>query len=245
MDGVLRAIKDAGAASGGRAPRAERRRPGADRLGSDRPLPRFFVPADPVFLLEGAGRSYKHGFDDLHSESGNLACRLSGHTVTSLSPSTLAEGAGGAVRGEDLLARGLDHGGVPPECEDLLRELALLDPGSAETAAAVRGRAGHWIAAAALQVNAQVYAVEQTAWWIARDDRRDARAAARATPGSPGPCRRRSPSPCRWPRGSRCTWTGRSTSRRDRPGRLGPGGGRLRRGGRDARPHRTPRRCAP
>ncbi len=92
--------------------------------------------------------------------------------MTSLSPATLADGPGGAVRGEDLLARGVDHGGVPPECEDLLRELAVLDPGSAETAAAA-GSAGRRVAAATLRGHAQVYAVEQTAWWIARDDRRD------------------------------------------------------------------------
>ncbi|MCV2396524.1 hypothetical protein OEB99_19615 [Actinotalea sp. M2MS4P-6] len=176
MDSVLRQVKD-----GLRVDSPVRvgvpRPPGADApaetVASERPLPRFFVPSDPVFLLEGAGRSYKHGFDDLHSETGSLVCRLSGHTVRSLSPFTLSEGAGGAVRGEDLLARGLDHGGIPPECEDLLRELALLDPGGAETAAAVSS-VGRGLNAERLQVNARVYAVEQTAWWIARDERRDA-----------------------------------------------------------------------
>ena len=129
----------------------------------------------------------------MHAESGNLVCRLSGHTVTGLSPSLLATGPGGSVSGADLLARGIDHGGVPPECEDLLAELALTDPGSAETAAQSRsasiasiaavtgaapGQAPGVAAAAATseQDAAQVYAVEQAAWWITRDDRRDSAA---------------------------------------------------------------------
>ncbi|WP_426595714.1 hypothetical protein ACPPVS_08900 [Cellulomonas sp. McL0617] len=150
----------------------------AETVDSERALPRYFMPADPVFLLEGAGRSFKHGSDGLHTETGTLVCRLSGHTTTSLAPSVLAQAGGAAVRGQDLLDRGLEHGGIPPECDDLLAELALLDPGSAPTA--VRNPSGTARFARAdaaanvdLEAQARVVATEQTAWWIARDERRD------------------------------------------------------------------------
>ena len=139
-----------------------------------RALPRFFMPADPVFLLQGAGRSFKHGGDSLHAESNKLVCRLSGHTVTALAPRQVQNlPGGGSVTGADLLERGIDHGGVPVECNDLLRELALLDPGSASVAAQAATRGARRIAARALNNAAQVFAVEQMAWHVSRDDRRD------------------------------------------------------------------------
>lgn len=173
LDSVLKVAQEAATNISVRVPQAPHADPPAETVTADRALPRFFVPADPVILVEGGGRSFKHGFDGLHAESGRLVCRLSGHTVTGLSPTRLIALPGGALRGEDLLQRGIDHGGVPVECEDLLRELALLDPGSAETAA--RTRVGGTPAAAGgnLRAVAQVYAVEQTAWWIGRDERRD------------------------------------------------------------------------
>jgi hypothetical protein len=192
MDTLVKGIKDALVVPVA-VPPAPNAAAAEQTVSSDRALPRYFVPADPVFLLENAGRSFKHGSDGMHAESGNLVCRLSGHTVTGLSPSLLATGPGGSISGADLLVRGIDHGGVPPECEDLLAELALTDPGSAETAARTRsasiasiaavtgaapGQAPSVAAAAAIseQDAAQVYAVEQAAWWITRDDRRDSAA---------------------------------------------------------------------
>ena len=197
MDTLVKGIKDALVVPVA-VPPAPNADPGEQTVSSDRTLPRYFVPADPVFLLENAGRSFKHGSDGAHAESGLLVCRLSGETVSGLAPSLLAAGPGASVRGADLLARGVDHGGVPPECEDLLAELALTDPGSAETAARSRaasiaaiaaggatpggtpgtapGASPAAAAAAAIseQDAAQIYAVEQAAWWITRDDRRDA-----------------------------------------------------------------------
>jgi len=139
-----------------------------------RALPRFYVPADPVFLLEGAGRSFKHGGDSLHAESNQLVCRLSGHTVTSLSPRQVQHLTDGRpVTGADLLGRAIDHGAVPIECNDLLRELALLDPGSASVAVAATTRGTRRKAAKELSDAAEVFAVEQMAWQVSRDDRRD------------------------------------------------------------------------
>jgi len=176
MDTLVRKVTEAIEVPVAIIPPAPNADPAEETVSAERALPRRFIPADPVFLLENAGRSFKHGSDHLHAESGNLVCRLSGHTVTSLSPSLLITGPGGSVRGEDLLQRGVDHGGVPPECEDLLAELALLDPGSAETAATSRAASVGGAAAGALEDVARVYAVEQTAWWITRDDRRDSAA---------------------------------------------------------------------
>ena len=158
-------------------PRAANSEPPAETVAAKRALPRFFVPADPVFLLQGAGRSFRHGSDTMYAESSRLVCRLSGSTVAELAPAALRDRLpSGAIRGADLLQRGVDHGGVPVECDDLLRELALLDPGSAtsaaSTVAAIAGPAGGQAAAAGGELPTLI-AVEQSAWWVARDERRD------------------------------------------------------------------------
>jgi hypothetical protein len=64
----------------------------------------------------------------------------------------------------------VDNGSVPPECEDLLRELVLLDPGSAE--ALVRANRNPRMPApndAAVLTDARKATVEQTVWWALRD----------------------------------------------------------------------------
>jgi len=146
----------------------------AETVSVQRSLPRFFMPADPVLLVQGAGRSFKHGSDSLHTESNKLACRLSGHTVTELAPrQALKLPGGGAVRGGDILERPVDHGGVPVECTDLLNELALLDPGSASVAVRATARGRTRIPTAVHDDLARVFATEQVAWWVGRDERRD------------------------------------------------------------------------
>lgn len=136
-----------------------------------RSLPRFFFPADPVFLLQGAGRSFKHGADGRFSEDGRLICRLTGFVLTELACSAITGGPIGrpAVSGDDLLERGIENGGVPPECEDLLREVALLDPGTSVPAAQV----STGLQGAQLVSQARNFAVEQTAWWSTWDPRTD------------------------------------------------------------------------
>jgi IPT/TIG domain len=134
-----------------------------------RTAPRFFFPADPVFLVQNADRSYKHGYDGRFSEDGNLVCRLSGFTVTELSCSDQsAPGGRHALSGSDILDRGVENGSVPPDCEDLLQELILLDPGSAYAAAQVNAVAG-----VDLAPRIQNLQVEQTSWWATRDTRVD------------------------------------------------------------------------
>ncbi len=135
-----------------------------------RSLPRFFQPADPILLIQGGARSFKHGADGRFTQDGKLICRLTGFCVTELS--CMAFGRipiRPSVTGDDVLERGVENGSVPYECEDILRETALLDPGTAPAAAQAAGSTG----TAALEV-ANRFMVEQTAWWSTRDPRFDA-----------------------------------------------------------------------
>jgi hypothetical protein len=133
-----------------------------------RAQPRFFHPMDPVVLVQGGRRSFKHGGDGRFTDDGTLVCRLSGFTVTSI---TVDLGGPALVKrvvtGDELLDRPVDHGGVPLECEDLLRETVLLDPGSSAAIVAALAPPGEPTLA---QRNVLV---EQTVWWTLRDPRID------------------------------------------------------------------------
>jgi len=134
-----------------------------------RTAPRFFFPSDPVFLVQNADRSYKHGYDGRFSEDNKLICRLTGFAITELScTDTVNANARYAVVGDDIVERGVENGSVPPECEELLRELVLLDPGSAYAAAQVSAPPN-----TNLNTRIQNLQVEQTAWWATRDLRVD------------------------------------------------------------------------
>ena len=103
---------------------------------------------------------------------------------------------------DPILERSISNGSVPPECEDLLREVVILDPSaavnlaqaaltpvspfrvSAAAATAATPRAASASASASAppttaptttQINAvaQNFMVEQTAWWATRDPRFD------------------------------------------------------------------------
>jgi hypothetical protein len=79
--------------------------------------PPWFFPADPVVSLRGVNRSLRHGYGGRFSSDGSLACRVSGQERVQFA---------GLVDGAELVAP-LGHGGLPPECDDLLREAALDD----------------------------------------------------------------------------------------------------------------------
>lgn len=155
-----------------------------------RASPRYFIPPDPVFLLQGIGRSFKHGGDGLYSERGLLPCRVTGLVTRQLAPSALKNSPrAGQVTGEDLLGSRVSNGSVPPECNDLLNELALLDPGSATFAARVGSRGKKRLTTKQVDQAARTYAVEQTAWWATWDPRRDsAPLAARSGYSGTLPC---------------------------------------------------------
>jgi hypothetical protein len=162
-----------GLSSGGTAPTTPQTP--AHPVQVKRPLPRWVLPVDPVFLLKGAGRSLKYGADGRFTTDGTLACRLSGFCVTELSFAAMDSsgatipGVRSSVTGDDLLIRNVENGSVPIECEDLLRELVLLDPGSATPAAQSLAVPGIDPALLATRLS-----VEQTAWWAAWDPRFDA-----------------------------------------------------------------------
>ncbi len=152
-----------------------------------RARPRLFQPSDPVILIQGAARSFRHGKDGRFNSDGTLSCRLSGFCITELACRANGTPIRPSVKGEDLLASGIENGSVPPECEDLLRETILLDPGASVVAAqqsqwmikGVRETAQLNAPAATTAVPAATaqlannFAVEQTAWWSTRDPRVD------------------------------------------------------------------------
>ncbi len=139
-----------------------------------RARPRYFIPPDPVVLLQGIDRSFKHGGDGRFAENGRLPCRVSDMTTRELAPLTLRDlPGGGSFKGPDILAGGVANGSVPPECDDLLNEIAVLDPGSATFAARASARAVARLPAEQVTRAARTYGVEQTVWWASRDFRRD------------------------------------------------------------------------
>jgi hypothetical protein len=103
-------------------------------VDTQRALPRYFYPTDPVILMQGVSRSFLIGNDGRYSSDGTLHCRLTGTCLHSYA----------AVHGDiymppiypwDVLDNGVDNGSVPPECNEILNEAAMLDPGAAVTMA--------------------------------------------------------------------------------------------------------------
>ncbi len=135
---------------------------------ANRALPRLFYPSEPVLLLEGAGRSFKHGNDDRFSQDNTLVCRLTGFVVTALSSNAITgQPNRPSIQGQDVLERGVENGSVPPECEDLLSEAVLLDPGSASALATASQSSP--VASAVITATARNFTVEQTVWWATRN----------------------------------------------------------------------------
>jgi hypothetical protein len=77
----------------------------------------FADALDPVVTLRGLNRSLRHGYDGRLSADDTLACRVSGLEVTGLA---------GLFDGADVVPA-LGNGGLPPECDALLQELAVDD----------------------------------------------------------------------------------------------------------------------
>ena len=83
-----------------------------------RALPRWYFPADPALLASGLNRSLRHGHDGRLEPDETLACRLSDEIAT---------GYQGLLDGADLVGGSLEHGGIPDEADELVREAALRD----------------------------------------------------------------------------------------------------------------------
>jgi hypothetical protein len=134
-------------------------------------LPRFFHPTDPVILVQGVKRSFRHGADGRYSPEGKLECRLTGTCVNEFVP-WKGDLNYPPIYPDDILDRGVENGSVPPECEELLGEVALLDPGSAAPVVS-SGNAGKSVPAAKVAAEQKSVMVEQTIWWATRDPRAD------------------------------------------------------------------------
>lgn len=141
----------------------------------NRTKPRWFHPTDPVLMIAGGKASFKHKLGS-QSKDGLLYCRLTDDCADELScfavniPGLTSQRP--YVRGADLLERGVENGSVPPECTDLLNELAVVDPGSSIHAASSFGLANNLTSAQVAAV-AQSFLVEQTVWQATRDPRVD------------------------------------------------------------------------
>jgi hypothetical protein len=114
------------------------------------PAPRSFVPADTQFVVRGASRCLRHGFDGRDSAQNLLGCRL---------PTQVVHAHKGVLDGAGLPVnlRSLRSGAVPPEVDLLLREAVLTDPYRAEELAAWSADAyGHPHKAALTRLTAEM-----------------------------------------------------------------------------------------
>jgi Protein of unknown function (DUF3892) len=117
-----------------------------------RTLPRVWHALDPSLVVQGGGRSAKHGGDGRYSTSGNLVCRVDGETVTAFGVEGGDVGKGASVLPASPLSTLPATYGVPAAAADLLVELACLDPGSAPDlskadathVSPVAGARAHW-----------------------------------------------------------------------------------------------------
>ena len=140
-------------------------------VDAQRSLPRFFHPTDPVFLLQGGNRAFKYGANDKYSSDGTLQCRLTGtclHEYVKWSGDISYP----PIHPDDILDRGVDNGSVPPECDEILGEAVMLDPGSS---APIVNSVAKTIPIPTAQIAAHVQSVmvDQTSWLVTRDPRID------------------------------------------------------------------------
>ncbi|HEY1619848.1 MAG TPA: hypothetical protein VGG25_19655 [Streptosporangiaceae bacterium] len=106
----------------------------------------FYRPNEPVLLISGAQRAFRHGEDRVFSDDGRLACRFTGQAI-----------AGIAVRsdGQEYVVRGgqvplpplppLAAADLPPELADLVVEAMYLDGSVAPAIAAAARPADPWL----------------------------------------------------------------------------------------------------
>jgi hypothetical protein len=136
-----------------------------------RALPRFFHPGDAVVVLQGLKRSFQYGDDGKNTVNGRLQCRLTGTCTREYTP-WHGDIAYPTIHPDDILVRGVDNGSVPPECEELLGEVVLLDPGSSAPVVQSATR-GLRLDAGQIATHIQGVMVDQTSWWATRDPRAD------------------------------------------------------------------------
>lgn len=108
---------------------------------SGEPGPVFSAPNEPVLLISGARRAFKHGEDGVFEE-GRLACRFTGQAVAGLE--VTVAGRSYQVHGDQLPDPVLAGRDFPAELADLAAEAMLLDISNAPLIASVADPADPW-----------------------------------------------------------------------------------------------------
>ena len=108
---------------------------------SGEPGPVFSAPNEPVLLISGARRAFKHGADGAFEE-GRLACRFTGQAVAGLE--VTAGGRGYLVQGDQLPRPVPARPDLPAELPDLAAETMILDISNAPLIASVADPADPW-----------------------------------------------------------------------------------------------------
>jgi hypothetical protein len=141
--------------------------PGGD-FDALRAAPRFYRPKDPIILVQGGKRAFTHD-SSVKTENGMVICRLTPISELTWSMPEVSDRL--RITGDDVLEGGINNGGIPLECEGLLRETLLLDPGGAGAIAATA--ASRTAGAFDVATATQRVTVEQTAWYALRNPRID------------------------------------------------------------------------
>lgn len=100
-------------------------------LEVERTTPRSWQAVDPAIVLQGAGRSGKHGDDGRFGENEDLLCRFQADCVRAFGLKNGDSGKGSDVLPQEPLKNIALECDVPEAAGFLLEELASLDPASA------------------------------------------------------------------------------------------------------------------
>ncbi len=126
---------------------------------------RFWQATDPVILIRGVGRGFKHGDDGRFLDDGLLFCRFSGQTMSSIDVTW--KGSQIQLNSDTLGITTLGEG-LFPEFGDLCIEGFLLDTGNAPAIArAALSRLDPGYSPADVDTLAATVAIQQTLVWNA------------------------------------------------------------------------------
>lgn len=106
----------------------------------------FYRPNEPVLLISGARRAFRHGEDRVFSDDSRLFCRFTGQAIAGIAVS--ADGQEYVVRGGQVplppLVPPPGAGDLPPELADLVVEAMYLDSSAAPVIAVAARPADPW-----------------------------------------------------------------------------------------------------
>ena len=105
-------------------------------------LPSFAQPNEPVLLMTGANRAYKHGEDDAFATDGTLFCRFTGQTVAGIEVDVESQRV--IVGASAMKLPQLVGPDLPPEVHDLSVEAVFLDTTEAPAIAMAADPTNPW-----------------------------------------------------------------------------------------------------